>query len=59
MKTYKIHYTADVWNSITIDASSKAEAERLFHSGEYFEHDPEIVEEGMENVKLDMIEEVQ
>ena len=33
MKTYKIHYTADVWNSITIEASSKAEAERLFHSG--------------------------
>ena len=58
MKTYKIHYTADVWNSIEIEAKSKAEAQRLFDTGEAFERDPEIVEEGMENVKLDVIEEV-
>ena len=58
MKTYKLHYTADVWNSITIEASSKAEAERLFNSGEHYNQGYDPVEEGMENVKIDMIEEV-
>ena len=58
MKTYKIHYTADVWNSITIEASSKAEAERLFGEGEHYNQGYDPVEEGMENVKIDMIEEV-
>ena len=45
-------------NSIEIEAKSKAEAERLFNTGEAFERDPEIVEQGMENVKLDVVEEV-
>ena len=40
------------------EASSKAEAERLFNSGEHYEQGYDPVEEGMENVKIDMIEEV-
>ena len=59
MKTYKLHYTADVWMSVEIEASSKAEAERLFNSGEHYEQGYDPVEEGMENVKVDMIEEVE
>tara|TARA_Y100000022_G_C13063733_1_gene290110 strand:+ start:186 stop:365 length:180 start_codon:yes stop_codon:yes gene_type:complete len=58
MKTYKLHYTADVWMSVEIEASSKAEAERLFGEGEHYEQGYHPVEEGMENVKIDMIEEV-
>ena len=56
MKTYKIHYTADVWVSVEIEAKSKKEAEELFSSGEHYEQGYHPVEEGMENVKIDMIE---
>tara|TARA_B100000768_G_scaffold166511_1_gene169920 strand:- start:408 stop:635 length:228 start_codon:yes stop_codon:yes gene_type:complete len=56
IKTYKIHYTADVWMSVEIEASSKKEAEELFSSGEHYEQGYHPVEEGMENVKIDMIE---
>ena len=59
MKTYKLHYTADVWMSVEIEAFSKAEAERLFNSGEHYEQGSHPVEEGMENIKVDMIEEVE
>ena len=59
MKTYKLHYTADVWMSVEIEASSKAEAERLFSEGEHYNQGYDPVEEGMENLKIDVIEEVE
>ncbi len=58
MKTFKLHYTADVWMSVEIEANSKADAERLFNSGEHYEQGNHPVEEGMENVKIDMIDEI-
>ena len=54
-KRYKVHYTADIWEVVEIEADSKKEAEDKFHEGEYEEPGEEM---GRENVKLDLIEEV-
>tara|TARA_R100001198_G_scaffold9728_1_gene4294 strand:+ start:586 stop:792 length:207 start_codon:yes stop_codon:yes gene_type:complete len=56
MKTYKVHFTSDVWESINIEANSKKEAEDLFHKGEWGDEAPE--EHGKENLRLDVVEEV-
>ncbi len=58
MKKYEISYTSDIWETVIIEANSKEEAEELFNQGEHYEqgHDPE--EQGKENLKIDLIEEV-
>ena len=48
-KTYKVHYTADVWEYRTIEANSPEEAQEKFEKGEWGD-DSEREEMGMENV---------
>ena len=55
-KTYKVHYTADVWEYRTIEASSPQEAKEKFEKGEWGD-DSEREEMDMENIKVDMVEE--
>ena len=55
-KTYKVHYTADVWEYRTIEASSPEEAKEKFEKGEWGD-DSESEQMGMENVKTDKVEE--
>ena len=54
-KLYKVHYTADVWEYRTIEASSPKEAKEKFEKGEWGD-DSEVVEMGMENIKTDTVE---
>lgn len=61
MPRYKVHYTADVWEYIIIEADSPKKAQELFETqGEGYEDAVEDVPEqmGMENVKVDMVEEI-
>ena len=55
-KTYKVHYTADVWEYRTIEASSPEKAKEKFEKGEWGD-DSEREEMDMENIKVDMVEE--
>ena len=60
-QTYKVHYTADVWETVIVEADSKEEAQKLFetHDDKYFEsREDEPEQQGMENIKVDMVEEV-
>jgi len=59
-KRYKVHYTADVWEYKIIEADSAKEAQELFETqGEGYEDALEDTEQmGMENVKVDMVEEI-
>ena len=60
-KRYKVHYTADVWEYVIIEADSPKKAQELFETqGEGYEDAVEDVPEqmGMENVKVDMVEEI-
>ena len=60
MPRYKVHYTADVWEYVIIEADSPKKAQELFETqGEGYEDAVEDVPEqmGMENVKVDMVEE--
>jgi len=57
-KQYKVHYTADVWMTVLIDADSKDEAKKLWEQNEHYEQGYHPEEMGMENVELDLIEEV-
>ena len=54
-KRYKVHYTADIWEVVEIEADSKKEAEDKFLEGKYEETGEEM---GRENLKVDLIEEV-
>ena len=59
-KRYKVHYTSDVWESVIVEANSKEEAKTLFetHDDKYFEaREDEPDQMGMENIKVDMVEE--
>ena len=59
-KRYKVHYTADVWETVIVEANSKEEAQKLFetHDDKYFEsREDEPEQQGMENVKTDKVEE--
>ena len=61
MPRYKVHYTADVWEYVVIEADSAKKAQELFETqGEDYEEAVEDVPEqmGMENVKVDMVEEI-
>jgi hypothetical protein len=55
-KTYKVHYTADVWEVRTIEANSPEEAKEKFETGDWGD-DSETEQMGMENVKTDKVEE--
>ena len=60
-KRYKVHYTADVWETVIVEADSKKHAQELFetHDDKYFEAVEDVPEQmGMENIKVDLIEEV-
>ena len=61
MSRYKVHYTADVWQYVVIEADSAKKAQELFETqgegyDEALEDGPE--EMGMENIKVDMVEEI-
>ncbi len=56
MKTFKVNFTSDVWESIKIEAETKEQAEKLFHQGEWGDEAPE--EHGKENLKVDTVDEV-
>ena len=60
-KRYKVHYTADVWETVIVEANSKEEAQKLFetHDDKYFDAQEDVPEQqGMENIKVDKVEEV-
>ena len=60
MPRYKVHYTADVWEYTIIEADSAKKAQELFETqGEGYEEAVEDTEQmGMENVKVDLVEEI-
>ena len=60
MPRYKVHYTADVWEYVVIEADSAKKAQELFETqGEGYEEAVEDTEQmGMENVKVDVVEEI-
>ena len=61
MPRYKVHYTADVWEYVIIEADSPKKAQELFETqGEGYEEAVEDVPEqmGMENVRVDVVEEI-
>ena len=52
-KRNKVHYTADVWETVIVEANSKEEAKTLFetHDDKYFEaREDEPDQMGMEYV---------
>jgi hypothetical protein len=61
MPRYKVHYTADVWEYVIIEADSAKKAQELFETqGEGYDEAVEDVPEqmGMENVEVDQVEEI-
>jgi len=61
MPRFKVHYTADVWEHVIVEASSKEEAKKLFeeHDDKYFEAlEGDAEQNGMENIKVDLVEEI-
>ena len=61
MPRFKIHYTADIWETVIVEAENKKKAQELFetHDDEYFEaREDEPEQHGMENIEVDLIEEV-
>ena len=60
-KRYKVNYTADIWESVIVEAENKKKAQELFetHDDKYFEaREDEPEQHGMENIEVDLIEEV-
>ena len=55
-KTYKIHFTSDVYETVEVEAESPKQAEEKFHKGEIDLSEAE--EQGKENLKVDSVEEV-
>ena len=56
MKTYKIHFTSDVYETVEVEAKNTNDAKEKFHKGEIDLSNAE--EMGKENLKVDMVEEV-
>ena len=56
MKTYKIHFTSDVWESVEVEAKNTNDAKEKFHKGEIEFSEAEA--HGKENLKVDSVEEV-
>jgi hypothetical protein len=60
-KRFTVNYTADVWERVVVEADSKEEAKTLFetHDDKYFEaREDEPEQMGMENIKVDLVEEI-
>jgi hypothetical protein len=60
MPRYKVHYSADVWEYVIVEADTPKQAQELFetHDDKYFEaREDEPEQMGMENIKVDMVEE--
>jgi uncharacterized protein YdgA (DUF945 family) len=55
-KTYKIHFTSDVYETVEVEAESSKQAEEKFHKGEIDLSEAE--EQGKENLKVDSVEEI-
>ena len=55
-KTYKIHFTSDVYEPVEVEAESSKQAEEKFHKGEIDFSEAE--EQGKENLKVDSVEEI-
>ena len=55
-KTYKIHFTSDVYETVEVEAESPKQAEEKFHKGEIDFSEAE--EHYKENLKVDSVEEV-
>jgi len=61
MPRFKIHYTADIWETVIVETENKKKAQELFetHDDEYFEaREDEPDQMGMENIKVDKVEEL-
>ena len=61
MPRFKVHYTADIWETVIVEANTKDQAQKLFetHDDKYFEaREDEPDQMGMENIKGDMVEEL-
>jgi len=61
MPRFKVHYTADIWETVVVEANTKEQAQKLFetHDDKYFEaREDEPDQMGMENIKVDMVEEL-
>ena len=61
MPRFKVHYVADIWESVIVEADSKKHAQELFeiHDDNYFEaREDEPEQHGMENIKVDVVEEL-
>ena len=56
MKTYKIHFTSDVYETVEVEAKNTNDAKEKFHKGEIDLSEAE--EMGKENLKVDVVEEV-
>ena len=56
-KQYKVHYTADVWMCIEIEADSAEKAKEIFETQSEGWDENDAEEMGMENVKVDLVEE--
>ena len=57
MKTYKIHFTSDIYETVEVEASSKLDAQKKFDMGEVDFANAE--EKAKENLKIDLVEEIQ
>ena len=60
MPRYKVHYSASVWEYVIVEADTPKQAQELFetHDDKYFEaREDEPEQMGMENIKVDMVEE--
>jgi len=58
MPRYRVHYTADIWESVIVEADSEEHAKELFetHDDKYFEaREDEPEQHGMENIKVDEV----
>ena len=61
MPRYKVHYSADVWEYVIVEADTPKQAQELFetHDDKYFEaREDEPDQMGMENIKVDIVEEL-
>jgi|TARA_R100000781_G_scaffold17822_1_gene14053 hypothetical protein len=56
MKTYKIHFTSDVYETVEVEAKNTNDAKEKFHKGEIDLSEAE--EMGKENLKVDVVEEI-
>jgi len=54
-KTYTIHFTSDVYETVEVEAESPKQAEEKFHKGEIDLSEAE--EHSKENLKIDTVEE--